>query len=115
MIRKETMLEMEFLLILGIGIVAGVIDVLPMIKMKVDKYSTLSAFVYYLIMPFIVFSVKWFGSLWWLRGGVVALLMAIPVIILVAKEDKKSPIAMTIMSIVLGSLIGVAGHFLNLM
>ena len=115
MIRKETMLEMEFLLILGIGIVAGVIDVLPMIKMKVDKYSTLSAFVYYLIMPFIVFSVKWFGSLWWLRGGVVALLMSIPVIILVAKEDKKSPIAMTIMSIVLGSLIGVAGHFLNLM
>lgn len=106
---------MNFFIVLLIGIVAGVIDVLPMLKMKVDKYSTLSAFVYYLIMPFIVFSVKWFGSLWWLRGGVVALLMAIPVIILVAKEDKKSPIAMTIMSIVLGSLVGVAGHFLNFM
>lgn len=106
---------MEFLLILVIGVIAGVIDVLPMIKMKVDKYSTISAFVYYLIMPFIVFSVDWFGSLWWLRGGVVALLMALPVVILVAKEDKKSPIAMVIMSIVLGSLVGVAGHFLNLM
>ena len=107
---------MEFVLLtLLIGVVAGIIDILPMIKMKVDKYSTASAFVYYLIIPFVIFIVNWFGSLWWLRGGVVALLLALPVIILVAKEDKKSPIAMTIMSIVLGSIIGVVGHFLNLM
>lgn len=106
---------MKFLLTLLIGIVAGVIDVLPMIKMKVDKYSCISAFVYYVIVPFVIFGVDWFDNLWWLRGGVVAILMAIPVIILVAKEDKKSPVAMTIMSIVLGSIIGVLGHFLNLM
>lgn len=66
-----------------------------MIKMKVDKYSTLSAFVYYLIVPFVIFGINWFGDLWWLRGGIVSILMATPVIILVAKEDKKSPIAMT--------------------
>lgn len=106
---------MNFLLTLLIGIIAGVIDVLPMIKMKVDKYSTLSAFVYYVIVPFIIFGNNWFGDLWWLRGGIVSILMAIPVIILVAKEDKKSPIAMTIMSIVLGSIIGVVGHLLKLM
>lgn len=106
---------MNFVLTLFIGVVAGVIDVLPMIKMKVDKYSCLSAFVYYSIIPFVIFGVNWFGNLWWLRGGVTALLMAIPVIILVAKEDKKSPVAMTIMSIVLGSIIGVVGHTLNLM
>ncbi len=106
---------MNFLLTLLIGIVAGVIDVLPMIKMKVDKYSILSAFVYYLIVPFVIFGINWFGNIWWLRGGVIAILMAIPVIILVAKEDKKSPVAMTIMSIVLGSVIGVIGHFLKLM
>ncbi len=106
---------MNFLLTLLIGIIAGVIDVLPMIKMKVDKYSTLSAFVYYLIVPFVIFGINWFGDMWWLKGGVVCILMAIPVMILVAKEDKKSPIAMTIMSIILGSIIGVVGHFLNLM
>ena len=106
---------MNFVLTLLIGIVAGVIDVLPMIKMKVDKYSCISAFVYYLIVPFVIFGINWFSNLWWLRGGIVAILMAIPVIILVAKEDKKSPLAMTIMSIVLGSIIGVVGHFLNLM
>lgn len=107
---------MNFLVTLLIGAAAGVIDVLPMIKMKVDKYSCASAFVYYLILPFVTFGIDWFGAdLWWLRGGVVALLLAIPVIILVAKDDKKSPIAMTIMSVVLGSIIGVVGHFLELM
>ena len=106
---------MNFLLTLLIGIVAGVIDVLPMIKMKVDKYSCLSAFIYYLIIPFIIFGINWFGNLWWLRGGVVSILMAMPIIILVAKEDKKSPIAMAFMSIILGIMIGILGNVLNLM
>lgn len=35
---------MNILLALLIGAVVGVIDILPMIKMKVDKYSTWSAF-----------------------------------------------------------------------
>ncbi len=106
---------MNFLLALLIGIIAGVIDVLPMIKMKVDKYSCLSAFAYYVILPFVIFGVNWFGDLWWLRGGFVAIPMAVPTIVLVAKEDKKSPIMMAVMSIVLGSIIGVVGHLLNLM
>lgn len=106
---------MNFLLTLLIGLVAGVIDVLPMIKMKVDKYSCLSAFVYYLIVPFVIFGINWLDNLWWIKGGIVSILIAIPVIILVAKEDKKSPVAMTIMSIILGSIIGIVGHFLNLM
>ncbi len=106
---------MNFLLTLLIGIIAGVIDVLPMIKMKVDKYSCLSAFAYYVILPFVIFGVNWFGDLWWLRGGFVAILMAVPTIVLVTKEDKKSPIMMAVMSIVLGSIIGVVGHLLNLM
>ena len=106
---------MNFLLTLLIGIIAGVIDVLPMIKMKVDKYPCLSAFAYYVILPFVIFGVNWFGDLWWLRGGFVAILMAVPTIVLVTKEDKKSPIMMAVMSIVLGSIIGVVGHLLNLM
>lgn len=105
---------MNFLLTLLIGVVAGMIDVLPMIKMKVDKFSCASAFAYYLVLPFIIFGLNWFGNLWWLRGGVVAILTAAPLIILVAKDDKKSPIVMAITSIMLGSIIGLVGYFLNL-
>jgi len=101
----------EFLLTLLIGIVAGTIDVLPMIKMKLDRYSISSAFMHYLIVPFIIFNIELFGMPWWLKGSVITLLLSIPVIILVTKEDKKSAIPVGAMSIVLGALIGVAGHF----
>ena len=39
---------MNFLLTLLIVIVAKIIDVLPMIKMKLDKYSCMSAFFLFL-------------------------------------------------------------------
>lgn len=105
----------DIFLTLLIGIVAGVIDVLPMIKMKIDKYSTVSAFIFYLIMPFIVFYTKLFDTIWYVKGGLVAFLIALPTIIVVARDDKKSAIPMVIMSLILGSIVGIVGHYLNLM
>nr|WP_314461724.1 hypothetical protein [uncultured Clostridium sp.] len=101
----------EFLLTLLIGIVAGVVDVLPMIKMKLDKYSVASAFVFYLILPFIILNIKLNGIAWWLKGGMIGLGLALPVIILAAKEDKKSIVPMTVMSAVLGTAINTAGYY----
>lgn len=95
-----------------IGIIAGAIDILPMIKMKLDRYSIASAFVFYFILPFVILNIDLFGLAWWLKGGVTGLAMAAPTIIMVAKEDKKSAPPMLIMSAVLGTLIGIAGHFL---
>lgn len=101
-----------FLLTGLIGIVAGMVDVMPMIKMKLDKHSILSAFVFYLILPYVILNISLFGLAWWLKGGAVGLALALPVIILVAKEDKRSVPPMLAMSCLLGTLIGVAGHFL---
>lgn len=95
-----------------IGIIAGVIDILPMIKMKLDKYAIFSAFIFYFIMPFIIFNTELFGMVWWLKGGVITLALAIPVIIIVSREDKKSIPPMVVMSIVLGTLMGIAGHLI---
>ena len=102
----------EMLLTLLIGVIAGIIDVLPMIKMKLDKYSVSSAFVHYIIAPFIIFNTELFGMVWWLKGGVISLLLAVPTMILVAKDDKKSVVPMVIMSIILGTLVGVSGFFM---
>lgn len=101
----------EILLTAGIGIVVGIIDILPMIKMKLDTYSITSAFIFYLILPFVIFNIDVFGMVWWLKGGIVGFVLALPTIIIVAKEDKKSVPPMLIMSAVLGTIIGVVGHF----
>lgn len=95
-----------------IGVIAGSIDVLPMIKMKLDKYSVSSAFVHYIIAPFIIFNTELFGMARWLKGGVISLLRAVPTMFLVAKDDKKSIVPMGIMSIILGTLVGVSGFFM---
>ena len=105
----------KILLTLLIGIGAGIIDIAPMIKMKIDKYATISAFIFYFTMPFIIFSIDVLNGIWWIKGGIICLVLELPVLVLVAKEDKKGIIPIAIMSIVLGTLIGLAGHFLGIM
>lgn len=102
----------EFIIILLIGIFAGVIDILPMLKMKLDNYSVFSAFFHYIISSFVIFNTDLFNQVGWLKGGIITLFLAIPVMILVAKNDKKSVIPMIVMSILLGSLMGIAGNFI---
>jgi len=100
-----------FFLTLLTGVVFGTIDILPMLKMKLDKHATISAFVFYLIVPFIIYNTNLFEMAWWLKGGVITLLLALPVIVLVAKEGIKGVIPIAAMSIALGTLIGVVGRF----
>lgn len=95
-----------------IGVIAGLIDIIPMIKMKIDKYSVVSAFIFYLIVPFIIFNTDLFGMAWWLKGGIITLALAAPVIILVSKEGKKTVLPMVGMSVVLGTLIGCSGYLI---
>lgn len=102
----------DFLITCVIGIAVGAVDVLPMIKMKLDRYSISSAFVFYFILPFIILNVDLFGMVWWLKGGITGFLLALPTIIMVARDDKKSIPPMLVMSAVLGTVIGIAGHFL---
>jgi len=111
-IFRGTVIMKTLILTLITGIVCGIIDVLPMIKMKLDKTAILSAFVFYLIMPFIIYNTNLFGMIWWLKGGVITLLLELPVIILVAKDGLKGVVPIGLMAIILGTLIGFAGKFL---
>jgi len=98
-----------------IGCIAGIIDILPMIKMKLDKYAISSAFSFYFILPFIVFNLKILENIWWLKGGLIAFVLSVPTIIIISKADKKSILPISMMAVILGSLIGIAGHFLKLL
>ncbi len=102
-----------FLLTMATGIVFGIIDILPMIKMKLDKSAIFSAFVFYLTIPFIIYNTDLFGILWWLKGGVITFILALPVIILVAKDSIKPAIPIAAMSIILGTIIGIVGRFVT--
>jgi hypothetical protein len=94
-----------------IGLVVGVIDILPMLKQKLDKFSITSAFLFHLIMPLIVFNID-LGLVWWLKGGIVYLFLCLPTVVLIARDDKKSVPVVAVSSLVLGTAVGVLSHFI---
>lgn len=96
-----------------IGLIAGTIDILPMIRMKQDKNSIASAFAFYFFIPFIIYGTKLFNMDWRMEGAVLTLAMSLPIVIIVAKTEKKAVPPILVMAIVLGTLIGITGHLLN--
>ncbi len=100
----------NFLIALLIGIIAGIIDVIPMLIQKMEKRANLSAFFHWVVLGLIIPFVSWPVAAW-LKGLIIAELSAIPVLFMVATEDKKAILPITIMSAILGMAIAIAGKF----
>lgn len=98
----------DILIAILIGLVAGTIDVIPMIIMKLEKSANISAFVHYFVLGLIIPFVEWDMTAW-LKGIIIAILSAIPVMIIVFQKDKKAIIPMLVFSLILGAGIGIAG------
>jgi hypothetical protein len=98
----------DFYIALVIGIVAGIIDVTPMIIQKIDRHASLSAFCHWVVLGLIIPFVDWDMQPWF-KGIVIALLSVIPIMIVVYPQDKKALIPMVVFSIILGAGVGLAG------
>ena len=98
----------DFLIAVIIGIIAGLIDIIPMIIQKIDKRDTISAFLHYFALGLIIPFVNW-SIVPWITGIVIAILTSIPIMIIVYPRDKKAIIPMIIISLILGAGIGIAG------
>ena len=98
----------EILIALTIGIVAGIIDVVPMIIQKMEKTANLSAFAHWVVLGLIIPFVSW-DIAPWLKGLIIAEISAIPILFIVAAKDKKAILPITIMSAILGIAVAIAG------
>lgn len=98
----------DILIALTIGIIAGIIDVIPMIIKKLDKFSNLSAFSHWVILGLIIPFVDWNVEPW-VKGLILGVLSAIPIMIMVYPKDKKALIPMIIFSAILGIGVAIAG------
>ena len=100
----------DILIALLIGIVAGIIDVIPMLIQKMEKNANLSAFTHWVVMGLIIPFVSW-NIPAWLKGLIIAEISVIPALFIVVSKDKKAIIPMTVMSAILGILIGFASEY----
>jgi len=98
----------DFFIAVLIGLAAGLIDVIPMIIMKLDKVANISAFVHYFVLGLIIPFVDW-NMAPWLKGIIISFLFALPVMIIVYPKDKKAVIPMIAFSLILGAGIGIVG------
>jgi hypothetical protein len=96
-----------------IGVVVGTIDIIPMLIQKLDKRATISAFLQYFFASIIIVNIDLPHIVWWLQGGLISVALSLPVVALFESKDKKAvPIILT-MAAIMGTLIGVAGHYLG--
>ena len=98
---------------MAIGVVAGVVDILPMLAQKLPQRAILSAFLQYFFVSIIIVNINLPGIVWWLQGSLISLALAVPTIIIVSENDQKVIPIISGMSVILGALIGLAGHFLS--
>jgi len=96
-------------LIIGIllGIVAGIIDVIPMVIKKLPWDANISAFIMWIVVGFFIATIDLSMSPI-LEGIIIAFLVLLPAAILIGWKEPKSLIPIVIMTIILGSLLGYA-------
>lgn len=100
------------LLSIIVGLVIGIIDIIPMIIQKLPRHSTISAFLFYFFITIVIFHTDIPYLSWWLEGVLISIAMMSPLLILVGATDKKPLPIITINSMVLGALISVAKYYL---
>ncbi|OFX66919.1 MAG: hypothetical protein A2X12_01550 [Bacteroidetes bacterium GWE2_29_8] len=98
----------NFFIAVIIGLIAGLIDVIPMIIMKLDKVANISAFTHYFVIGLFIPFVDW-DLKPWVTGVIISFLSALPIMIIVYQKDKKAIIPMILFSLILGAGIGLAG------
>jgi hypothetical protein len=93
-----------------IGVAAGLLDISPMIAQKLERRSIVSAFLQYFFVSIVIVKINLPGIAWWMQGSLISLALALPVIIIVSEKDTKSVPIIACTAIILGALIGIAGH-----
>jgi hypothetical protein len=102
-----------FIISIVIGTAAGILDVAPMVLRRMPRRSILSAFFQYFFVTIIIAHTAFPGVVWWLKGSLIALALAVPVMIIVSEKEKSAVPAMIANSIAIGFLISAALRILG--
>jgi len=92
-----------------LGIIAGIIDVIPMIIQDLTWDANLSAFTMWIVIGFFIASVDLkINSI--LKGIIIAFLVLLPSAFIIGWHEPASLIPIAIMTTILGGLLGFSIH-----
>jgi len=72
-----------------LGLIIGIIDIVPMIIKRIPTYSTVSSFIHFFVATIVIINIEIPQLPWWLKGGVLGFLLMLPMLIHVGHTDKK--------------------------
>jgi hypothetical protein len=100
-----------FSILLGLGL--AVIDVIPMIAQKLPRYSIVASFMHFFTATIIIVHIKLPYIPWQLYGGIIGLVLMIPMLIHIGHNDKKPLPIIVFNAILFGSIAGIATHYME--
>ncbi|KYG62432.1 hypothetical protein AZI86_16500 [Bdellovibrio bacteriovorus] len=101
------------LIALFFGILAGLIDILPMIKNKnIPRVSIASLFAQWVFIGLLIPFVSWDMAPWF-KGAVIGFLGMIPTMIVTSQRNPKATLPTAICGLLLGAAIGTANYFVS--
>ncbi len=89
-----------------LGIIAGIIDVIPMIIQKLTWDANISAFIMWIVVGFLIATVD-LKIKPILKGILISFIVLFPSAVLIGWKEPISLIPITIMTLILGSLLGL--------
>jgi len=98
------------LVILVVGLAAGLLDLIPLVMVKAPLFNMLAIMVFWLVAVFFMAKITLFRNPL-LNGLVVAVLIMLPVVMTVYTVNPKDFVPMLSMAVLLGPLSGVALHW----
>lgn len=88
-----------------LGLVAGILDVIPMIMQKLTWDANISAFTMWIVVGFLIATIDLkMNSI--IKGILIAFLVLLPTAILIGSKEPVSLIPIAIMTTILGGLLG---------
>ncbi len=88
-----------------LGLVAGIIDVIPMIMQNLTWDANISAFTMWIVVGFLIATIDLkINSI--IKGILTAFLVILPTAILIGWKEPVSLMPIAVMTLVLGSLLG---------
>lgn len=104
---------MELVFTILVGVVIGAVDALPMFLKKMDKANCWSAFVQYVVVTFIIFNttLPQLNVNDFLTGPIISFLMVLPMVVMIAKTEKRAVPIVLVNAVVLGLIIAVIKYF----
>lgn len=101
----------EILIAILIGMVAGAIDIAPMFKPEIPRFSIYHVFAQWVFIGLVIPFINWDIHLW-LKGFIIAEIGMIPVMIIAFYRNRKRVPSIALFAGLLGIGIGVLGDML---